>query len=282
MTIPGGILDSQLATARGLTGGFSVGGPSASTNITAQPTPGQLQIALDGGAATTVSIAVAGLNSGVLIAAALQVGIRALTGLGRAATEARVIFSSTQGRYVVISGTRGVTSRAVITAGLADSIADDLLLGVAQGGSEMTGADDLDQALLLLSLGVSVIPNSFDAVARITGANSAVQGMGYVTVHDIPNVGGGGGDDYSIVAAAPTRAAKVVLAALEMTGAVAGTATLKAAGGGAALSAALTTTALGVVTALGTGTTRATTDGLVLTRTDKACAGRLVIFWTLQ
>jgi len=281
MTI--GVIDSQLATSRGRTGGFSVGAAGASTDISAHASPGEFRISLDGAALATVSIVTAGLTTGILIAAALQAAIRSMTAWGPRATQARVVFSATQARYVLISGTRGATSQIVIADGLANDIAADLKIGVAQGGSEMDGAEDLDQAILLLSLGVNVIPYSFDAVGRITGANSAVRGMGYATVHDIA-AGGGGADDLNISAAAPTRDAKVAMAFLEVTTAGAGgsTATLKTGAGGTALSAALSTAATGTVTALGSGSTRTTAHGLVLTRSDSTAVGRLVILWTLQ
>lgn len=125
------------------TQGASVSGAAASTDISAG-TDTTLRMSVDGGAVVSVVLTVAGMNTGALIAAELE--SKANAALLAATQDARVWvdFDAGTDTYSVYSQTTGLTSSVVITDGLADNVADDLKLGVANGGSEAAGTDDTD------------------------------------------------------------------------------------------------------------------------------------------
>lgn len=127
------------------TQGKSLGAVSASDDISAHATPATLNAAVNGAAAVTASIAVAGLTTGALIAAALETAIN--TALSAAGQDGRVWVEFTIGapdQYTVWSQSTGLVSSVVITNGATNNIADDLLLGVANTGTEAAGTDDQD------------------------------------------------------------------------------------------------------------------------------------------
>lgn len=128
------------------TQGFSEGDTGASTDITAHATPATLKIQLGyptgAGAIVTASIPVAGLNTGNLIAAALESAIN--TALAADGQDGRVWVEFDTDHYVVWHQSTGDEATVVITDGVTNNIADDLNLGVANGGTESAGTDDQD------------------------------------------------------------------------------------------------------------------------------------------
>lgn len=126
------------------TQGSSEGTTGASTDISAG-TDDSLDIAVDGGAVVTVTLSLVGLNTGALIEAALETAIN--SALAADGQDARVWVDYDAGgpdQYTVYSQKTGLTSSVVITDAGADNVADDLGLGVANGGTEAVGADDQD------------------------------------------------------------------------------------------------------------------------------------------
>ena len=279
------ILDSQLGTERLKTSAFVVSGPAASTNITGHATPCELKVSFSGGTATTVSIAVAGLNTGLLIAAALQVGIRALTSLGIAATEARVVYSADQARYAIFSGTRGSTSTLAITAGATDDIAADLMLLSANGAVATAGANDLDLSLVLQRLGGPSSLATLDAETAFLSSPSRVRGQYLQTAHAIA---GGVLTDHPLYTANFPRKACVAFTLFQVTAGAAGgrTATLRDTAGGAGnvlQLAVFDCATAGLKTAFGHGANNATLGGSVyLNKSNNAVAGNLTILWLFQ
>jgi len=125
------------------TQGKSEGGTVASTNISAG-SDNKLKISVSGGAIVDVTLTQAGKTSGVLIAAELETAINAA--LAAAGQDARVWvdFDGGDDHYEVWNQSTGIAATVVITDGAVDNIADDLNLGVGQGGIETAGTDDSD------------------------------------------------------------------------------------------------------------------------------------------
>lgn len=125
------------------TQGSSIGGASASTDISAG-SDDKLDIAVDGGAAVTVTLTLAGLTTGAAIEAELETQINAA--LAAAGQDARVWveYDSGDDHYEVYSQKTGTTSAVVITDASSDNVADDLNLGTANGATEAAGTDDQD------------------------------------------------------------------------------------------------------------------------------------------
>jgi hypothetical protein len=127
------------------TQGKSLGGVSASTDITAAATPATLKATVSGGTQVTASIAVAGLNTGNLIAAALETAIN--SALAADGQDARVwvqFNGAGPDQYTVWNQSTGIAATVVIANGTSNNIADDLKLGTANGGTESAGTDDQD------------------------------------------------------------------------------------------------------------------------------------------
>ena len=118
----------------GATNGTSTSAASPSTDISAAADPQKLTVALCGTAPVEVSINPTGLNTGELIAAALQTAIRAAIPWAGGLTV-------TYGTTYVIScpGSFGVSASVVITAGSSNDCTAALKLGVANGGVEVAG-----------------------------------------------------------------------------------------------------------------------------------------------
>ncbi len=116
--------------------GASISGASPSTNITAE-TDTKLNVSVDGSAAQEITLVLAGLNSGALIAAAIEAAIQALGGVFAAVTCDYNV--TVAGKYTIASGTQGTGSSVVITAPTAGSLTEELKLGIAAGGNETTG-----------------------------------------------------------------------------------------------------------------------------------------------
>lgn len=131
------------------TQGKSLGAVSASDDISAHATPATLKVTLGyptgAGAQVTASIAVAGLTTGDLIAAALETAIN--SALAAAGQDGRVWVAFASGgpdQYTVWHQSTGDEATVVIANGTSNNIADDLNLGLANGGTETAGTDDAD------------------------------------------------------------------------------------------------------------------------------------------
>jgi len=147
------------------TQGKSVGGGTASTDISAG-TDDSLQVAVDGGAAVTASFtSVVGLTTGLLIAAALETAINTAT--AAAGQDARVWCLFDTDHYEAYSQKLGTTSAVVITDATADNVADDLELGTLNGGTETAGANGTD-FLFMTKAGLSYAQD-FEPSAHRTG-----------------------------------------------------------------------------------------------------------------
>jgi len=114
-----------------------------------------MDIAVDGGAATPIVFNWAGCNTRLLVAAEMQTKIQALGGVFSAVT-VEVAFAQVVGnfRYVVTSGTPGNDSAVVITAGAPNDAAVWLLLGLANGGVENRGGENRHEIHFFLDCGV--------------------------------------------------------------------------------------------------------------------------------
>lgn len=118
----------------GATNGTSTSAAAPSTDISAAANPQRLTIALCGTAPVEVAMAPAGLNTGALIAAALQTAIRAAIPWAGGLTV-------TYGATYVIScpGSFGAQASVVVTAGSSNDCTAALKMGLANGGSEVNG-----------------------------------------------------------------------------------------------------------------------------------------------
>ena len=117
------------------TAGTSTSGSSPSTNISA----GDLKkfniwVDFDKAGTKAVSIVLTSANSGSNIASALQTAIQALGGVYAAVT---VAYGSSV--YKITSGTTGPGSRVIVTSTNDSDVASALKLGVANGGTEVSG-----------------------------------------------------------------------------------------------------------------------------------------------
>lgn len=120
--------------------GTSTSGLNPSIDMTGDLLEVDMMIAVDGGVATPVVFAWAGINTGNLVAGELQGKIQALGGAFAAVTVAYV-GAPPNDYYLVTSGTTGSTSAVIITSGGANSCTDELKLGVVDGGTEAFGGD---------------------------------------------------------------------------------------------------------------------------------------------
>ena len=126
------------------TQGSSIGAAAASTDISAG-SDDSLDIAVDGGAVVTAQLTgLAGLNSGALIEAELESAINAALIADGQDSRVWVMYDNGDDHYEVYSQKTGLTSSVVITDAGLNNVADDLKLGLANGGSEAVGADDQD------------------------------------------------------------------------------------------------------------------------------------------
>lgn len=127
------------------TQGKDVGGASAPSTDISAGTDNSIQIAVDGGTAVTATIGtLTGLNTGPLIAAALETAIN--TALSTAGQDGRVWAQWSTDHYEVYSQKTGTNSSIVITDATSNNVADDLELGVANGGTETAGTNSDDFA----------------------------------------------------------------------------------------------------------------------------------------
>lgn len=122
-------------TASGWSHGASVSGADPATDISGG-TDNKLQISADGDTAGEIALTLANCSSGANIAAELQSKIQALGG-----NKAGVTVQYQDGLYVITSPTNTALSAVVITNGTTDDVANDLKLGMANGGTETRGGE---------------------------------------------------------------------------------------------------------------------------------------------
>ena len=122
-------------TATGWSHGASVSGSNPSTDISGG-TDAKLQISVDGDALEEITLTLANCNSGVNIAAELQSRIQALGG-----KKAGVTAQYDDGVFVIMSPTNTAGSAVIITDGSTANVADNLKLGIANGGVETKGGE---------------------------------------------------------------------------------------------------------------------------------------------
>lgn len=125
------------------TQGSSTGDAAASTDISAG-TDNAFNIAVNGQPAVAVTLTVVGKNTGDLIAAELETKINAALAAAGYDDRVWVEYDNSDDHYVVHSQSTGTSSTVVVTDALADNVADDLKLGVANGGTEAAGTNDQD------------------------------------------------------------------------------------------------------------------------------------------
>jgi hypothetical protein len=118
------------------TAGTSVSAEAPSTDLSGG-TDLKFNISVDGDTAEEVTLVAANCNTGENIATEMQTQIRDLGG-----NKANVTVVYGSGVYTISSGTAGTSSSVVITDASADNAADDLKLGVANGGTETAGTGD--------------------------------------------------------------------------------------------------------------------------------------------
>jgi hypothetical protein len=122
------------------TAGYHTGAQNPSINISGG-TDTSFNVKADSEtSACLITLTVAGLNSGALIAAAMQAAIRALGGAYTSVTVAYVGAPATD-YYLITSGTTGATSSITITNATSNNVADNLKIGVANGGASTAGND---------------------------------------------------------------------------------------------------------------------------------------------
>lgn len=123
------------------TAGTSISAVSPATDISSG-TDNKLQISVDGDSAEEITLTLANCDTGDNIAAELQTQIQALGG-----NKAGVTVKYIGGVYKITSGSIAEGSAVVITNGTTANVADDLKLGVANGGTESTGGPSSDSNL---------------------------------------------------------------------------------------------------------------------------------------
>lgn len=176
------------------TAGYHTGGQNPSINISGG-TDTSFKIQADSEtSASTVTLTVAGLNSGALIAAAMQAAIRAL---GGAYTSVTVSYEGAPvtDYYLITSGTTGNTSAIIITNATSNNVADNLKIGVANGGTSTAGTAGSGAGLVgavshthasggrdssdLARLGTKVLAVMY--VNNTTGSIGKLEGIGNMT-----------------------------------------------------------------------------------------------------
>jgi len=111
------------------------------TDMTTVPAEVDMTIVVDGGVPTAVVFAWAGCVNGGLVAAEMQLKIQAL-GAEFAAVTVAYVGVAPDDYYHITSSTFGRESDVVVTNGAPNNCADDLKLGLTNGGIEWTGYED--------------------------------------------------------------------------------------------------------------------------------------------
>ena len=120
--------------------GTSRSGLAPVTDMTAFPTQVNGIVAVDGGAPTAVVYAWAACTTGDLVAAQMQIAIRALAG-DFATVTCVYVGTPPNDYYLITSSLAGATSQFVCSDGAPENAHDQLKLGLANGGTEVFGGD---------------------------------------------------------------------------------------------------------------------------------------------
>ncbi len=128
--------DVHLYVANAESQGKSTSNSSPSTNISGGSDT-NFKIAVDGNPVVNVTLTLAGLSTGSAIASALTSTIN--TALEAAGQGARVDAAFSSSLYVITSRAYGARSSVVITDGTTANVADNLKIGVANSGVEVSG-----------------------------------------------------------------------------------------------------------------------------------------------
>ncbi len=115
--------------------GTSTSGASPSEDMSAESDVA-FDISVDGDTVETVTFDWTGADTGALIAAEMQTKIQALGG-----DKASVTVEFTDDLYVITSSTTSLDSLVVVTPASSLNATDDLKLGVADSGTEISGSD---------------------------------------------------------------------------------------------------------------------------------------------
>lgn len=120
--------------------GYSLSGSDPAISIAAGAQT--FNIAISGEAAQLVTLAGLPLAGGPAIAAAIQTAVRGLTAVAPANQPDYndfICLYTTDGRYLLINGTAGAGKTVVVTDALTNNGADDLNIGLLNGGTEVAG-----------------------------------------------------------------------------------------------------------------------------------------------
>ena len=178
--------DGEQTATVNYTKGKSVSLASPSTDISGE-SDSKFKISVDGDTAEEVTLTVGSLNSGALIAAAMQTGIRALGGKKASVT---VTYDDVEaGKYCIVSADGGTGSAVVITPATTGSITEELKIGVAAGGVETAGTGDCISAKAITAAEVAAV-----CTTDITGAVVSNHGGKILIISDTEGV------DSSIIA----------------------------------------------------------------------------------
>jgi len=171
------------STSNTQTAGYETGASGGSTNISAGAAT-TFKIAVDGMAAVSITLVLAGLTTGALIASAMQTAIQAL-----GANYAGVTVAFVGNVYVITSGTVGTASSIVVTAGTSNDVAITLKLGVANGAIDTVGTinyQDAGASILGYAMGANTgLSNSsytlmFKALPGISTENLTLTQLQYI------------------------------------------------------------------------------------------------------
>lgn len=126
--------------------GSSIGAASASTDISAG-SDDSFNINIAGEGAVLVTLTLAGLITGSAIEAEMETKINAALAAAGSDRRVWVNFDGGDDHYEIYDQSTGTTSTVVITDAGANNVADDLNIGVANGGTETAGTNDQDYFL---------------------------------------------------------------------------------------------------------------------------------------
>jgi hypothetical protein len=151
--------------------GFETGAAGPSTDIHSATTP-TFKIAVDADVVASpnyqsITLTPAGLTTGLLIAAAMQVAIRALGGF-----YANVAVAFAGGVYVITSSTKGNTSKVRVANGASNDVAATLKIGAANAAVDTDGTGSI--GAYLKSAGFTRSLGQYS-----TGQDSVASIMGY-------------------------------------------------------------------------------------------------------
>lgn len=121
----------------------SLGDASASTDISAGSNL-NLKVQVSGGPVLEVALTLAGLTTGDAIAAELKTKINEALLAANRDERVTVVFVSADSHYEIYTQYTGKNESVVVTAGDTNDVSLDLKLGVANGGTESVGTDDVD------------------------------------------------------------------------------------------------------------------------------------------